>query len=68
MDRHSKITAPPEKIALQMSEAAYVSGISRTRLYELIKDRTLPSVKAAGRRLILRSDLEKYFDRLRSAS
>jgi excisionase family DNA binding protein len=43
-----------------MAEASYVSGISKTRLYELINNGALPSIKAAGRRLILRADLEKY--------
>jgi excisionase family DNA binding protein len=67
-DRHKKITAAPEKIALQMSEAAYVSGLSRGTLYTLINDGKLPSLKAAGRRLILCADLEKYLVSLRSAS
>ena len=51
----------PDKLALRMLEASHVSGLSRSTLYELIRARKLRSVKAAGRRLILRSDLESYF-------
>ena len=68
MDRHIRITAPPEKIAFRMSEASYVSGISKTRLYELINNGALTSIKAAGRRLILRDDLERFLASFRSAS
>ena len=56
-----------DKIALRIPEASHISGLSRSKLYELIGDGKLHSVKAAGRRLILRADLEDYFAQLRSA-
>jgi excisionase family DNA binding protein len=49
-----------DKIALRIPEASHVSGLSRSKLYELIGDGKLHSVKAGGRRLILRQDLEAY--------
>ena len=49
-----------DKIALQIPEASHVSGLSRSKLYELIGEGELRSVKAGGRRLILRQDLEAY--------
>jgi excisionase family DNA binding protein len=67
MDRQKKITGRPDKIALQIPEVAYVSGLSRTKIYALIKRRMLASVKVDGRRLVLCADLERYLSSLRSA-
>jgi excisionase family DNA binding protein len=58
MDRPKSNPTLPDKIALRVPEAS--QGLSRSKLYELIGERKLPSVKAGGRRLILRSDLEAY--------
>jgi excisionase family DNA binding protein len=67
METDKAVTPFSEKIALRMPEASQVSGLSRSTLYKLIAERKLRAVKAAGRRLVLRSDLEKYFASLRSA-
>jgi excisionase family DNA binding protein len=66
MHTHKPIPSLGDKIALRIPEAAHISGLSRSKLYELIGDGKLHSVKAAGRRLILRTDLENYFARLRT--
>jgi excisionase family DNA binding protein len=50
----------PEKLAYRIDEAAHASGIGRTSLYELIGSGQLKAFKAAGRRLIMRSDLEAF--------
>ena len=57
-----------DKIALRIPEASHISGLSRSKLYELIGEGKLHSVKAAGRRLILRTDLESYFAGLRTGA
>jgi excisionase family DNA binding protein len=57
-----------DKIALRIPEASHVSGLSRSKLYELISERELHSVKAGGRRLILRRDLEAYLASLRDVA
>jgi excisionase family DNA binding protein len=57
-----------EKLAYQVNEAARASGLSRTTLYELIKNGQLKTIKAAGRRLILRSDLQAYLASCRDAA
>lgn len=44
-------------LAYGISDAAKVSGLSRSKLYELIKGGTLRSVKVAGRRLVTRAAL-----------
>ena len=54
-----------DKVALRIPEAAHLSGLSRSTLYALISGGKLRSVKAGGRRLILRADLEAYFAQLR---
>lgn len=54
-------------IALRIPDAAAVSGLSRTTLYELMAEGKLAGIKAGGRRLILRRDLESYLEGLRAA-
>jgi excisionase family DNA binding protein len=49
-----------DKLTFQMKEAAVACGISKAQLYEEIRDGRLKSVKVAGRRLILRDDLEAF--------
>ena len=49
-----------EKLAYRIDEAAQASGIGRTSLYELIGSGQLKAFKAAGRRLIMRADLEAF--------
>jgi excisionase family DNA binding protein len=53
-----------DKIAFRVRDASRVSGLSRSTLYALIGEGKLKSVKARGRRLILRSDLEAFFAQL----
>jgi excisionase family DNA binding protein len=48
------------KLAYRIDEAAQACGIGRTSLYELIGSGQLKAFKAAGRRLIMRSDLEAF--------
>jgi excisionase family DNA binding protein len=48
------------KLAYRIDEAAQASGLGRTTLYELIGSGQLKAFKAAGRRLIMRSDLEAF--------
>lgn len=49
-----------DRIALRVSDAVAASGLSRSTLYVLMAQGELRAVKAGGRRLILRSDLEAY--------
>ena len=51
------------RIAVSPSEAAYLAGIGRTRLYEAITNGELPSLKLGTRRLIKLADLEAWLDR-----
>jgi len=45
--------------AYRIDEAAYVLRISRSSIYNMIRDGRLKSVKIAGRTLILRSEIER---------
>lgn len=47
-----------DQIALNLREASRASALSRTTLYALINAGVLPSLKIAGRRLVMRADLE----------
>jgi excisionase family DNA binding protein len=46
-----------QRLAYSVAEAAAVSNLSRSKLYELLASGELRSIKIAGRRLIRRSDL-----------
>lgn len=60
-------TNPLEVIALSVTEAARVSGLSRTTIYGLINEGYLPRVKIGTRTLVLRSDLEALLVARRAA-
>jgi excisionase family DNA binding protein len=57
---YSPQTSPHNKIAYRIDEAVLASGLGRSTIYDEIKAGRLKSIKAAGRRLILRTDLESY--------
>lgn len=58
----------PSKIAYNVPEAAKATGLGRSTLFELIRDGKLKAIKAAGRRIILRTDLEEFFESCRRCS
>ena len=46
-----------EKIAYRIDEASKTCGLSRSFLYEKMKEGSLKSIKLGGRRLIMKGDL-----------
>lgn len=54
----------PEPIALTVPNAVAYSGLSRSKLYQLIRSRDVTSVQVGGRRLVLRSGIDDFFARL----
>lgn len=52
-----------ERLAYGIAEAAFVSGISRSKLYELLNSSQLASVKIGARRLIRARDLADLLER-----
>jgi excisionase family DNA binding protein len=62
----SQVDSPVEKLAFGPAEAAQALGISRSRLYELLYEGTIPSIKLGSRRLIRRESLVAYLDQLES--
>lgn len=52
-----------ERLAYGIADASFVSGISRSKLYELLSSGTLPSVKIGARRLIRARDLTELLER-----
>ena len=48
------------KIAYSIAEVVDLTGISRSKVYELIRDGHLRAVKSGHRTLILHTDLETY--------
>ena len=53
-------TLQSDKIAYRVDEAVRASGLGRTTIYDEIKSGRLKAVKVAGRRLILKADLEAF--------
>jgi excisionase family DNA binding protein len=60
--KNSKRSSAPlnERFAFTIEEAVQYSGIGRTSIYALIKQKRLRSRRIAGRRLILRRDWEAF--------
>lgn len=56
-----------DRLAYSPAEAAQALGISRARLYQLLDDGTLPSLKLGRRRLIRSAALVELLDRLEVA-
>ena len=51
--------AQHERIAFSMDEAAEAVALSRRKLYQLVTDGTLRTVKIGARRLVPRAELER---------
>ncbi len=47
-----------------MAEAAEIIGISQRKMFDLIRDGSVHSIKVGGRRLIRHIDLERFVDGL----
>ena len=58
----------PNPIALSVPAAVAYSGLSRSRLYELIRLKEIASVQVGGRRLVLRSGVDEFFAKLAGAA
>jgi excisionase family DNA binding protein len=59
---------PLEKLAYTVPEFCEATGIGKTSLYELINEGKLKAIKAAGRRLILKSDAQAFLASCRDAA
>ena len=53
-----------DRLAYSPAEAAAELGISRAKLYQLLDDGTIPSLKLGRRRLIRRATLEQILSDL----
>lgn len=57
---------PVPRVSLSVQEAAESSGLSKSTLYNCMKDGTLRFIKVGARRLIAVSELEAFLERLSS--
>jgi len=57
-----------EPAAFTVANAVRYSGLSRSRLYELMRDGEILSFHVGGRRMILREALDQFFAKLVRAS
>lgn len=63
------MTPPPLlPAAFTVAGAVIYSGLSRSRLYELIRVGDLASFQVGGRRMILRDAIDKLFAKLSAAA
>jgi excisionase family DNA binding protein len=53
--------------AFTVAGAVSYTGLSRSKLYELMKDGAIASFQVGGRRMILRQALDNFFERLSAA-
>jgi excisionase family DNA binding protein len=56
--RERSVPNTEKRIWVTPNEAIRISGIGRTRLYELMADGTLKSIKLGGKRLISYASIE----------
>ena len=68
MTARQNVERTPTKRAFSISEVSQVSGISRTRIYEEIKEKNLRVAKCGRRTLVLAEDLDMWLRSLRGAS
>jgi excisionase family DNA binding protein len=52
--------ALPEKLSYTISEVCFATGLGRTSIYEAMARGSLKSIRACGRRLVLKADLEAW--------
>ena len=55
---------PIEPAAFGVPDAVRYSGLSRSRLYELVRDGQIASFQVGGRRMFLRSALDAFFAKI----
>lgn len=58
------IEARGDNLAFSVQEAARVSGLGRTKLYESIRDGRLVARKFGSRTIVLRTDLKQFLEDL----
>jgi excisionase family DNA binding protein len=59
----AQTSAGLERLAYGIADAAFISGISRSKLYELLNSGALASVKIGARRLIRARDIAELLER-----
>ena len=55
--------SPAEKLAYNVSEAAAALGVSRTTIYNMVREGELETFKWAGRTLIRKDVIQRALDR-----
>lgn len=60
-------SAPLHPLALTVASASHYSGLSRSRLFALMRDGEIPSVLVGGRRMIFRAAVDGFFAKLSEA-
>jgi excisionase family DNA binding protein len=57
-----------ERLAFTVSDAVIYSGLSRSRIYDLLQSNQIASVRVGGRRLIYRQAIDEFFAKLSEAA
>jgi excisionase family DNA binding protein len=60
--------ALPEKLSYTVSEVCLATGLGRTSIYEAMAQGSLKSIRACGRRLVLKADLEAWLTSFRTSA
>lgn len=63
-DLHETDTEAPVETYLTVPDGARVANISRSKMWSIVADGRVPSIKLDGRRLIRRSDLDAFLGSL----
>lgn len=58
------MSADAEPIAMSIKDAVAHTGLSRSKIYEMLKSKDLASVSVGSRRLVLTNSIREFFNRI----
>jgi excisionase family DNA binding protein len=62
--KKTKLTSEQRRL-YSMEQVALILGLSRTKVYQLVRSGDLVSVKIGKRRMVFRESIDEYVERLR---
>lgn len=68
MNARAQSSPPMDRLAVSVEEAAQMLGIGRSKVFELLKEGSLPSIRIGRRRLISCTEIRAFLERVGTAT
>lgn len=68
MNARAQSSPPMDRLAVSVEEAAQMLGIGRSKVFELLKEGSLASIRIGRRRLIPYAEIRAFMERVGTAS